>query len=138
MTPELWQRVRQQFDLAKELTADKLADFLRQLRKDEPEVAREVEKMLTPSAADGEKPIPSIPTDLWAALAEIPVSAPEMIEPQDKWIGPYQVVAKIADGGMGIVYRCKDPKFHRSLALKVMLAKCKDDKEFRHRFEAEA
>ena len=35
-------------------------------------------------------------------------------------LGPYQVTAKIGEGVMGEVYRARDTKFDRDMALKVL------------------
>ena len=37
-------------------------------------------------------------------------------------LGPYEVTALIGQGGMGEVYRTKDTKLGRDVALKVLLA----------------
>ncbi len=52
-------------------------------------------------------------------------------------IGPYQVVSKIGEGGMGEVYRARDAKLQRDVALKVLPANSGDPDRL-SRFEREA
>jgi serine/threonine protein kinase len=47
-------------------------------------------------------------------------------------LGPYQILAPIGAGGMGEVYRAKDPRLNRDVAIKVSASK------FSERFEHEA
>ncbi len=53
-------------------------------------------------------------------------------------LGPYEVTAKLGEGGMGEVYRATDTKLRRDVAIKVLPAAFTEDKERLARFEREA
>src|SRR5947209_539759 len=53
-------------------------------------------------------------------------------------LGPYEVSSLLGAGGMGEVYRARDTKLGRDVALKVLLAEVSGDPERRMRFETEA
>ena len=53
-------------------------------------------------------------------------------------IGPYQIIASIGAGGMGEVYRAKDTKLKRDVALKVLPSAFANDPERMARFQREA
>src|SRR5229473_116431 len=57
--------------------------------------------------------------------------APMPFSAGDK-LGPYQILAPIGAGGMGEVYRAKDPRLNRDVAIKVSAS------QFSERFEREA
>jgi dipeptidyl aminopeptidase/acylaminoacyl peptidase len=53
-------------------------------------------------------------------------------------LGPYEIVAALGAGGMGEVYRAKDPRLGREVAVKVLPASFSDDPDRLRRFEQEA
>ena len=52
-------------------------------------------------------------------------------------LGPYEVVGLLGSGGMGEVYRARDPRLERDVAIKVLPEEVADRKQLR-RFEQEA
>ena len=53
-------------------------------------------------------------------------------------LGPYEVLAPIGAGGMGEVYRARDTRLAREVAIKVLPAEVSGDADRRTRFEQEA
>ena len=53
-------------------------------------------------------------------------------------LGPYEIVAPLGAGGMGEVYRAKDPRLGRDVAIKVLPASFSTDADRLRRFEQEA
>ena len=55
-----------------------------------------------------------------------------------QYIGPYEIVSPLGAGGMGEVYRARDTKLNRDVALKILPAHVSQDVERLARFEREA
>src|SRR5881275_2970498 len=53
-------------------------------------------------------------------------------------LGPYEIIAPLAAGGMGEVYRARDSRLDRTVAIKVLAGALAADSEARQRFEHEA
>src|SRR5262245_46086187 len=53
-------------------------------------------------------------------------------------LGPYEILGPLGAGGMGEVYRARDPKLGREIAVKVLPAEISEDAGRRQRFEQEA
>src|SRR6202451_3096541 len=53
-------------------------------------------------------------------------------------LGPYEIAAPIGAGGMGVVYRARDTRLNRTVAIKVLPGHLADKPDLRERFEREA
>src|SRR5580700_3860778 len=53
-------------------------------------------------------------------------------------LGPYEIMTPLGAGGMGEVYRAKDTRLGRDVAIKVLPTKFSSNSELRERFEREA
>ncbi len=53
-------------------------------------------------------------------------------------LGPYEIVAPIGAGGMGEVYRARDTRLDRTVAVKVLPAELANNAQFKLRFAREA
>src|SRR5262245_24684932 len=53
-------------------------------------------------------------------------------------LGPYEIISLAGSGGMGEVYKAKDSRLNRVVAIKVLPQHIADDAEAWKRFEAEA
>src|SRR5690349_2463832 len=118
MTPERYQRVLAIFEGASDRQDADRASFLQQACGDDDDLRCEVERML---AADQRQGL------LDRTLAPV-------IESQ---IGPYRIEAKLGEGGMGMVFRARDTKLNRPVAIK-FLAGDVADAAARRRFQREA
>ena len=59
------------------------------------------------------------------------------LSPGDK-LGPYEILAPLGAGGMGEVYRARDARLARDVALKILPPEMAGDPSRRHRFRQEA
>src|SRR5512140_2487235 len=53
-------------------------------------------------------------------------------------LGPYEAIAPIGAGGMGEVWRGRDTRLERSVAIKILPAELAANAQFKIRFEREA
>ena len=83
----------------------------------------------------------------WDARAESLFETPVLVRVDDaivmknlegQRIGPYQLASKIGAGGMGEVYKARDTRLDRTVAIKVLTAHIADDPHARERFQREA
>ncbi|HMA18210.1 MAG TPA: serine/threonine-protein kinase, partial [Thermoanaerobaculia bacterium] len=67
-----------------------------------------------------------------------PANSPRPTLPAGIRLGPYEIVALLGKGGMGEVYRARDPRLGREVAIKVLPKEFAHEPERLRRFEEEA
>ncbi len=117
MNADRWRQVRELFAAALQREVDEREAFLVAVCSGDPELQREVEKLLAADAAAGsflESP-PATPADLVAGEGVDD-------EPPRERIGPYRVLGELGHGGMGTVYLAEreDGGVRRRVAIKII------------------
>ena len=136
MTRERWREVEQLFHAACSSSSGRVAELLAQAQ---PDVRREVEELLAQQRSEG--PLDRPPLDLLSSGsgdADDRRVQPAMRLAPGQTFGPYVVVSTLGRGGMGEVYRARDTKLDRDVAIKVLPAVFGSDPERVVRFQREA
>ena len=133
MKPERWRQVDQLFQAALERAPEERAAFISEACSDDDSLRREVEAVL----ASDEQAASLIETPAYHLAA--PLLAVERDESlTGKSVGHYRIVSCLGKGGMGEVYRARDTKLDRTVALKILPADLSTDAERMRRFIREA
>jgi serine/threonine protein kinase len=133
MVPDRWSRVEALYHAARERDAEERAAFLDSACGDDRELRREVESLLAHTASgDGFLSEPGV-----AVVAQM-LSDPGTTVRTGQRIGAYQLQALLGAGGMGEVYRARDTKLGRDVAIKILPRVFTKDPERLARFEREA
>src|SRR5262245_13406688 len=138
MEPNRWRQIDDLYHAALERPPDDRAAFLADACADDSGLLREVEELLRHDGAEW-----SFMQDNALAVAaqalepnELSQTAPQLFPGQG--IGAYKILALLGRGGMGVVYRARDERLRREVAIKVLPASLAHDAERLRRFEQEA
>jgi eukaryotic-like serine/threonine-protein kinase len=129
MSPEHWKEVERLYHLALELPPNEREEFLTRACPHD-DVRREVESLLF----HPEQPR----SDFDQSALDDTRRGGQSKTLVGSTIGPYQVLAFLAAGGMGEVYRARHTKLHRDVALKVLPSGVSHDPVRRRASELEA
>jgi hypothetical protein len=122
MTPERWQHIKDVLHEAMDLAPAQRAAFLDQACKDDASLRLEVESLLA---------MENKGSSFWQ-------SPPVLHLAKGTRVGDYEIQSMIGAGGMGEVYRARDLRLRRDVAIKVLPAFVSSDPSRLRRFEQEA
>jgi serine/threonine protein kinase/tetratricopeptide (TPR) repeat protein len=124
VTPERWLQVKAALAAALERAPEERADYLNQVCVEE-SMRLEVESLLAAHQEAG------------SSFLEFPDSEAEVLAIGTK-LGPYEILSLLGEGGMGTVYKARDTRLDRFVAIKLLRADLADRPELRERFIREA
>jgi len=127
MDPERWRKIEELYTAA---SACDPKDRSAILNRYGTELRDEVERLLAQEGSLLDHPAWELQTE--GAIVRASANLP--LKPGEK-VGPYEIVALLGEGGMGVVYRALDTKLDRHVAIKFLL---NEDISARRRFQKEA
>jgi hypothetical protein len=130
MTPERWATIERLYHEALVRSASEREAFLAEACAGDAGLRREVESLL---GHDGSAGFLSTP-----AVAPVDHIMPIFSSMIGQSIGPYLISARLGAGGMGEVYRARDQKLGRDVAIKILPSAFSADPDRLGRFEREA
>jgi serine/threonine protein kinase len=145
VTDERWPRVKALFQAAVERPIEERDAFLAAMTGDDDALRREVESLLASDTSDfsflDQLPVVSesvLADPLAAPSASMDHRLPHTVLTSGVRVGSYEIVAPLGAGSMGDVYRARDTKLNREVALKVLPELFALDPDRLARFKREA
>src|SRR5688500_17075537 len=135
MTSERWQRINELFHAALQRGPDERATFLQAECAEDAALCDEVQRLVRAHENAGDFAGSAARERL--ARAVIAGGEHASVSIGDT-LGPYKILARIGEGGMGQVYRGRDTRVARDVAIKLLPPEFVGDLERWQRFEREA
>jgi serine/threonine protein kinase/tetratricopeptide (TPR) repeat protein len=133
VSDDRWQRVKDVMGGALQRPPESRVAYLREACAGDEGLRREVESLLAASSDAGD--FFSAPAGLKEGRAAERAARRLAVGTR---LGPYEIVSFIGAGGMGEVYRARDPRLDRTVAIKVLPQDLAADADRLRRFEHEA
>jgi eukaryotic-like serine/threonine-protein kinase len=137
MNDERWHCIDALLGAALERRAEERAAFLQEACRDDVDLRRQVESLLSHHDAGDflEQPAAALLNDGSPGPGSVAAHPGSLAGVR---LGAYELIECIGSGGMGEVYRARDSRLDRDVAIKLMPARLAADPEWRARFEREA
>ena len=131
MTPERWERTKEILEQALRLAPEKRQAYIDSACGADASLRGDMESLLSANEEAGSQ-------FMRAAAPEVLQLTPPRSLTSGTKLGPYEIIGLVGAGGMGEVYRARDTRLGRSVAIKILPPELSADSERLHRFEREA
>lgn len=133
MKPERWQQIDKLLEQALEQEPGRRGVFLDEACQGDAALRQEVESLLSAHGKAGHF-IEAGPLD--AAVARTRAVAAQSLT--GRHVGHYQILSRLGEGGMGVVYKARDQHLDRFVGIKVLPPELVADPDRKRRFAQEA
>lgn len=138
MTLERWRRIEDLYHRALERDPAERPAFLQQAAAGDQALQDEVVSLLEQrDQAEHFLAVPAADLAAKALARDLTPAKTTALQPGAR-LGPYEIVSLIGTGGMGHVYRARDTRLDRTVAVKVLPPEIASSSQWRSRFEQEA
>jgi TolB-like protein/tRNA A-37 threonylcarbamoyl transferase component Bud32 len=127
MSPQRFRQIEKAYHRAVDRDPGERSAFLAEACRGDPDLRREVESLLAENDREGVMDQPAM--EVAANLLADPTATRALVVTQ---LGRYKIEGLLGKGGMGEVWKARDPRLNRDVAIKVSAAR------FSQRFEREA